>query len=269
MPFGVNGCLSWGMPFIEPIARVGLAARGALYVVVGLVAVRVAVGLGGRTTTPQGAVAEVGRFYAGGALLLILALGLAAYVVWRVAQAIGDLDKHGTGLTGWAMRFGELVSALIHFGLALTAAGIAGFAEAGSLRSWVARALGEPLGIGAVGLAGAIVMGVGVGQFYSAWKVKFEEDLQLGQMSARAQVWARRTGRFGLAARGVTFLVIGWFLIRAAFFVRAREVKDMGEALRVLGEQPYGPWLLGVVACGTIAYGFSSFLEARYRRIVR
>ncbi|MDP1916637.1 MAG: DUF1206 domain-containing protein [Myxococcales bacterium] len=257
------------MALIEPIARVGLVARGALYIVVGLTAVGVAVGLGGRTTDLHGAVAEVGRFYAGGVLLLVLALGLAAYVVWRVAQAIGDLDEHGSGLKGWAMRLGELVSALIHFGLALTAGGIAVLGEAGSLRTWVARALSEPLGAWAVGIAGAIVMGVGVNQFYRAWTVKFEEDLQLGRMSPRAQRWARRVGRFGLAARGVTFLIVGWFLMRAAFYVSAREVKDMGEALRVLGAQPYGAWLLGVVACGTIAYGVLSLLEARYRRIIK
>ncbi len=257
------------MAVIEPIARVGLVARGALYVVVGLTAVRVAVGLGGRTTDVRGAVGEVGRFYAGDVLLLVLALGLGAYAVWRVAQAIWDLDRHGSGLKGWAMRFGELVSALIHFGLALTAAGIAVSTGAGSLRRWVATALAEPVGVWAVGVAGAIVMVVGVNQFYRAWTVKFEEDLQLGQMTPGGQTWARRIGRFGLAARGITFLIVGWFLIRAALHVSALEVKDMGEALRVLRAQPFGAWLLGIVACGTIAYGLLSFLEARYRRIVR
>ena len=257
------------MAVIEPIARMGLVARGTLYVVVGLTALRAAAGLGGRTTDVHGAVDEVGHFYAGSVLLLVLAVGLAAYVVWRVAQAIWDLEGHGSGLTGWAMRLGELASAVIHFGLALTAAGIAVTSREGSLRSWVAAALVEPAGVWAVGLAGAIVMGVAVNQFYGAWATKFEEDLQLGQMSPGGRSWARRIGRFGLAARGVTFLIVGWFLIRAARHVSAREVKDMGQALRVLSAQPFGSWLLGIVACGTIAYGLMSFLEARYRRIVR
>lgn len=254
---------------IEPVARVGFTARGAVYIVMGVLAAGVAIGEGGRTTDAKGAVQEVGRFHAGGFLLIFLAVGLLAYAVWRVAQAVLDLDDKGRKPKGLAVRAAYLGSALIHVGLAMTAAGFGITSGSGSARKWVAQALSEPGGVWAVALAGAIVIGSGLYQFYKAWKAKFEKRLKLSQMSSGAQTWARRIGQFGLAARGVTFLIVGWFLIRAALNVSSSEVKDVGDALRVLQAQPYGAWLLGIVACGLISYGLLSLVEARYRQIVR
>jgi len=252
---------------IEPIARVGFAARGAVYIMMGVLAARAAAGAGGRTTDAHGAVREIGRLEAGGVLPIALALGLAAYAVWRVAQAVLDLDGKGGGPKGLATRAGFIGSGLIHAGLAMTAAGLGFTSGSGSVRTWVARTLAQPWGVWAVGVAGAAVVGSGLYQFYKAWAATFEKRLRTGQMTPGARKWARRIGQFGLAARGVTFLVIGWFLVRAAQNVNAREVKDMGGALRLLARQEYGAWLLGIVACGLVAYGLLSLVNARYRRI--
>ncbi len=254
---------------IVPIARVGLAARGALYVMVGALAVLAAMGSGGRTTDPRGAVAEVGRFQAGKPLLLVLALGLFAFAIWRAVQAIKDLDHLGSGLGALLTRLGFLISGLLHLGLAATTAGFAITVQGGSVRSWVARALVEPMGVYAVAIAGAIVIGVGFEQFYRAWSRGFEKDLDMAAMSPPMRAWVGLIGRFAFSARGVTFWIVGWFLIRAARNVSAREVKDMGQALKVIGTQWHGDVLLGIVAAGTVAYGLMTFIEARYRRIVR
>jgi hypothetical protein len=253
---------------IEPIARVGLASRGALYVVVGALAVMAATGAGGNTTDAKGAVREVGRLEAGEPLLIVLAFGLAAFAIWRAAQAIADLDRKGRSLAGLVTRLGFLISGFLHLLLAATTAGVAITMQGGSVRSWVARALVEPMGVFAVAIAGAIVIGVGVEQFYRAWSMGFEKDLEMSAMRPAMRAWVGWIGRFGFGARGVTFLIVGWFLIRAAMNVSAREVKDMGEALKVLGSQAHGDVLLGIVAAGTVAYGLMTFIEARYRRIV-
>jgi hypothetical protein len=253
---------------IEPIARVGFAARGVVYVVVGVLAARAALGRGGRATDAQGAVREVGRFDAGGVLLLALALGLAAYAVWRIAQAFLDLDGKGGDIKGLAVRAGFIGSAVVHAGLALTAAGFGVTSGSGSARTWVARTLAQPWGVYAVYVAGASVVASGLYQFYKAWSVKFEKRLRVSAMSPGARTWSRRIGRFGLAARGVTFLIVGWFLLRAAMNVSAREVKDMAGALRLLAQQEFGHVLLGIMAGGLISYGLLSFVNARYRRIV-
>ena len=87
-------------------------------------------------------------------------------------------------------------------------------------------------------------------------------------MSAPEKTWATRMGRFGLAARGVVFAVIGFFLIQAARSSNASQVRGLGGALAALASQPYGPWLLGLVALGLVAYGIYNFVQARYRQMV-
>lgn len=153
--------------------------------------------------------------------------------------------------------------------MGLTAAGFGVTRGAGSMRARVAESLAEPGGAWPVGLAGAIVFGTGVYQFVKAWTASFEDDLRKDRMTFEARLWSRRIGRFGLGARGVTFLIIGWFLGRSALYINAREVKDLGGALRLLQRQEYGGWLVGTVALGLISYGLLSMVEARYRRILR
>jgi hypothetical protein len=251
---------------IEPIARAGLAARAVVYIMVGVLAAGAAAGQG-RTTDAQGAMRAIGRLDASGVVLLVLAAGLAAYAAWRFAQAIQDLDSHGAGVKGLAIRAGDAASGFGHLALAATAAGFGVSRRSGTMRAWVARSLAEPWGVWAVGLGGAVVVGVGVFQFHKAWTANFEKHLRVHQMTDDARRWSRRIGRFGLCARGVTFSIIGWFLIRAAVDLNAREVRDFGGALRTLQAQPYGAYLLGTVALGLVAYGLLSFVDARYRRI--
>jgi hypothetical protein len=127
--------------------------------------------------------------------------------------------------------------------------------------------MGAPYGRWVVGALGLAVMGAGGYQFYKAYAAKFEEHLRKPQMSEWARCWARRIGRAGLTARGVTFGVIGWFLVRAAMDVDPGEARGLAGALGTLARQDHGRWVLGLVAVGLTAYGLLSLVEARYRRI--
>ena len=255
------------MRLIEPVARLGLAARGVVYVMVGILAAGAAAGRG-RPADTGGAVRAIGVLDTSGVLLFTLAFGLAAYAAWRFAQAIHDLDSHGRSVRALAVRAGDVASGLGHLGLALTAAGFGSSRHSASMRAFVARSLAHPWGPWAVGLGGAIVLGAAVDQFHKAWTANFEEHLRLHRMTPDGRRWSRHIGRFGLLARGVVFLIVGWFLVRAAVHLNAREVRDFNGALRMLQSEPYGGWLLGIVALGTISYGLLSFIDARYRRIL-
>lgn len=262
--------LSARRAWIERVARFGFAARGLVYILVGLLAAGAAAGLGGRATDPHGALRAVGRQPFGTAFLIVLAGGLVAYAVWRFAQAGLDLEKKGSSLRALAVRASFVASGIGHAGLAFSAASLAVGLHRGRsdmVHTWVARILTEPWGQWLVGLVGLAVVGSGVYQFYKAYTCKFEDDLVLSRMTERARVWSRRVGRTGLVARGVTFTVIGWFLLRAALEVDAHEARGLAGALRVLGRQDRGHWLLFVVALGLTAYGLLSLVDARYRRV--
>jgi hypothetical protein len=119
--------------------------------------------------------------------------------------------------------------------------------------------------VAAVGLG---VIAFAVSQFYKAYATKFREKLKTNEMSEQAETLATRSGQIGLSARGVVFGIVGIFLVQAALQSRAGEARGLGGALRALEQQPFGSWILGVVAIGLVIYGLYMFVVGRYRRMI-
>ena len=117
-------------------------------------------------------------------------------------------------------------------------------------------------------IIGVVAIVVGLGQFLEAYRATFQEDLKGAAMTASQRMWAVRLGRFGMFARGVTFLVIGWFLVQAGLHHDAGQVQGFGGAFIFLLGQPFGRVLLGVIALGFVALGLHSFACARWIRLM-
>lgn len=257
-------------PWVERFARLGYASKGIVYTIVGVLALQAAIGAGGQTIGSEGALQQIASQPFGQIMLGIVALGLVGYALWRFIQAGIDSDNKGADAGAMVTRTGYAISGIIHTGLAFTAIQIitgTGGGDGDSSQEWTARLMSQPFGQWLVGIAGAIIIGVGIQQFYQAYTASFRDELKTGQMSAIESTWATRVGRLGLAARGVVFSIIGIFLIRAAYQFDPNEARGLGSALQELAEQPFGPWLLGIVAVGLIAYGIFMGVMARYRRI--
>jgi hypothetical protein len=137
-----------------------------------------------------------------------------------------------------------------------------------STQSYTARLMSQPWGQWLVGIVGLIVIGSGLYQIHKGYAAKFLKNLYLTGLSADGRKWAIASGRIGYIARGIVFGIIGIFFIVAAVQTDPSEARGLGGALRTLAEQPFGPWVLGLVAAGLIAFGIYSVVEARYRRIV-
>ena len=257
--------------WVERLARIGYLAKGIVYAIVGVLAVQAAVGSGGQTTDTKGALSAIAAQPFGKFLLALLTVGLIGYVVWRFVQAVQDPEHKGDDAKGWATRLGYAVSGLIYASLAFTAIGLirgsGGGGGGNSEQDWTARLLAQPFGQWLVGLVGAFVIGLGFYQLYQAYKAKFRKQMKLQEMSPTEETWATRIGRFGLGARGVVFCIIGFFLLQAARQSDASQVRGLDGALQSLAQQPYGPWLLGIVALGLVAYGIHMAVQARYIRI--
>lgn len=258
-------------PWFERLARLGYAAKGVVYLIAGLLSAQAALGLGGQTTDKQGALHTIAAQPYGKVMLCILALGLVGYVLWRIAQAILDPDDKGADAKGLAQRAFYIVSGLIYAGLAVSAVQLvlgAGTGGGDETQGWTARLLALPFGHWLVIAAGAGIVGVGLYYLYRAYSSDLRERLKTEQMSDFEETWAIRLGRFGTAARGVVFGIIGLFLIQAARQFDPSEARGLDGALQALSQQPFGPWLLGVVAFGLAAYGVYMLAMARYRRII-
>jgi hypothetical protein len=258
-------------PWVERLARFGYAAKGVVYIVAGALAVMTAAGVGGELTDARGALRSIARQPFGRSMLAVVAVGLAAYVLWRWVQSITDADGKGRTLKGLALRAAYFASGTVYAGLALAAARIVFGADepagVSPTRSWTARLMGMPFGDWLVTLAGLSVIGFGLYQIYKGYRAKFAKRLKLPEIEDGARDWAVLAGRVGYAARGVVFAVIGLFLIRAAMYRDPGHAQGLDGALQALARQSFGPYLLGIVAAGLVAYGIFALVEARHRRI--
>ncbi len=253
---------------METFGRAGYAAKGAVYAVVGALTAQLAFGAGGSATGTRGAVREIGSGSFGQIALGLTALGLACYAVWRLLLAALDPRNKGSDAKGLVQRIGFAVSGLVNLGLALFAAQILVGSGGGgsSKRELTAQLMSQPFGLWLVGIAGGIVVGVGLYHFYRAKNATFMKHYKAEAMDYRTRKWARRIGQWGLTARGIVFIIIGIFLIQAAAQADPSETRGLGGALEVLAQQPYGPWLLGFVALGLVAYAVYCFSYTWYRR---
>jgi hypothetical protein len=251
------------------LARAGLVARGVSYGIVGILALALAFGWGGKTTTQRGALLTIAEQPFGKAMLIAMVIGLAGYAVWRLIRAgIGhgtqDADNAGERIAGAA-------SGLAYVALAVTAAKIVVGANSGGGTNSPKRTTGGILdwtgGTTIIAAVGAVLIGVALYQGYKGLSKKFLEDSNTAQMSRDVQRTFTALGVFGHLARMVVFGLIGYGLIKAAVNYDPRDAIGLDGALSQVAQLSYGPLLLGVVAVGLIGFALYSIADARYRKI--
>jgi len=260
-------------PGVVMLARLGYAARGVVYVIVGILAARVAMGRRSQVEGTRGALAEIIEKPFGRVMLGIVALGLFGYALWRLVQAGLDPEHKGHDAGGTVKRLGYALSGIVHAGLAVTAARMVmgsssgGGGDGSQAATWTGRLMEAPAGRWLVALVGLGIAAYGIYQFYRAVKSDLAKRLDLGKMRVRTREMAVRAAKAGVAARGVVFLLIAYFLVRAAIDYEPSEARGLQGALEALRDASYGPWMLGIVALGLIGYGLFEIVKARYRRI--
>ena len=252
--------------WLKILARVGYGAKGVVYLIVGILAVR-----GIASTGSSGALSKIAQQPFGQVLLGLVGVGLLAYAVWRLVQGFADPEDEGDDTTALAKRVGYVASGLVYAGLAVSAAQIvlgSGGGGGGGAQDMTARVLALTFGRWLVGAAGGGGMLGGLHQLKEAITADFKDDFALAKMSETEETWATRAGRIGHAARTAVYLIIGWFLLQAALTANPNEAGGLGKALDTLQNQPYGPWLLGAAGLGLICYSVYCFVMARYRKAV-
>jgi hypothetical protein len=251
----------------EWLSRAGFAARGLVYVIIGILAIKLAVGSGGANASQQGALRTIARQPLGEVLLILVAIGLGGYALWRLTRA---LLGHGSEDSDSGMdRVAALASGIVYAGLCAIAVEIllGSGGSPGNAKKTTAGVFGWPGGVWLVGIAGVVLIGVGLYQGYRGISQDFLEDSKTEQMSPRVRGWIEWIGTFGYLARMVAFGLIGTFLIKAAVDYNPNKAVGLDGALAKIDHASYGPVLLGVVATGLIAFGVYSLSDARYRRI--
>jgi hypothetical protein len=264
-------------PLMETLMRLGYIVRGLVYGMIGVLAVQVATNRGGSLADTQGAIVALGQTSVGGILLYAILVGLIGYALWGLIRAIFDPLHKGSDLKGIGERIGFAISGISYGLLALATyrliTGAANAAHNGAQTSQTQQAtasiLSNSWGPLAVGAVGVIIVGVGLLQIVQGLGPSFERQFQLFDLSGEQRTWIERLGRFGTAARGVVFGMIGVFLFLAAYHHDPSQAQGIDGVLAALLQEPYGPWLLGIVALGLIAFGIYSAvcgILLRFRR---
>lgn len=241
---------------LTTLTRLGFAARGLIYLAIAYLILST-----GRAEDPQGALEYLGQ--GGGRILLILmTLGLLAYGLWRLSDAAFDIERHGTGKSGTAERLGAGASGLIHLLLTWQAFRLiqgTGAVNRNGAQDGAQSVLQLPGGGSMLIVAGLALLGVGLYQLVKAAKGSYLKHLE---PRVARQPWAKWSGRLGYSARGLVFLITGFFLANAGLSEQASEAGGMDAALAWLDS----PWDM-IVAVGLFGFGIFSLIEARYRML--
>jgi hypothetical protein len=258
-----------GSPWPERFARFGLGARGVLYIVLGILAIRVAFGHSEKANQ-SGALQEIASNPGGAVLIWLVAVGLVGFALWRLASALfgpaadpsATKTKDRVKALAEAIGYGAISVAAIK--IAVNGASSGG---SGSSSKQAAAVLSWPGGQFLVGLIGVVIIGVGLYFLYDGWKADFTKELKVGTVSPTVRKSVIVLGRVGRIARGVVFVVLGVLVVVAAVQFDPAKANGLDGALKTLAAQPYGKWLLTAVALGLIAFGLSGLAESKLRRV--
>lgn len=244
-------------PATGGLTRLGYLASGVLHVMLGVIAIQVAWFHSPTTADQSGAFAALARHPVGALALVVVAVGFAGLAVWNVTEAVGSARGVGD-------RAKAASKSVVYGVLAWTAVGFAwgtpSSAEEQS-RDFTASLLTHPRGRFAVAAVGVVVLGVAVYHVHKGWTRKFLQDLVKSPSR-----FVTAAGRVGYVARGIALALVGGLFVAAGVRARPDEAGGLDTALRTLGEENFGAFLLTVIAVGLVAYGVYSFARARWTR---
>ena len=256
-------------PWVEACMRLGYAVRGLVYLIIGALALQLAAGEGGAASNPSSAIALLGRQPWGKWLLVVVAIGLAGYALWGVVRAVFDPLRRGHDAKGWLERGGFLLSAFSYILLLIpTVASILNLRQSASaggaaVPPAVRQSPWAPWLFGAFGLFWLVN---GAAQLLAAYRASFVRDLEVGRLQPDARSAVVWSGRIGTAARGLVFGLVGFGILRTVLR-GSEQAPGMDAALAGLIQQPYGPYLLGLVALGLVLFGVYSIACAWWAKV--
>lgn len=263
-------------PYVKKFARLGFYTKGFIFIVVGALAILVALGERGgeELADPTGALERIAQANYGKIILLIFIIGAVGHGAWNILRGAADVDNAGKGIAGIIKRIGAGGIGFFYWFLAYKAWNLvqatrenpAGGGEA-IQKTLMSALLGLPLGALVVGIIGLSVIGVGVHECYSGVMGKFQETFRLREMADARRRTITILGFFSFIARGLLFGLIGYFFIVAAIDSNANDAVGLDGALLTLAQSYFGKTLLFVTAVGLVCHGILSLFEARYRRI--
>jgi len=256
---------------ITAIARAGFVAKGLVYLMVGLLTMQTTIGMRGETSDATDALRAFINQPFGSVLLTIIIVGLIAHALWKLIRGVKDPENRGSGAKIALLRTSDVLIGFLYIGMSYAAFQILRGLNAAdgdeTTKVWVERVLHLPFGRWLVMVAAGLLLIGGLVQFYSSWKATFESEFSEKSMSKTELGVVRWLGRIGVAAWGVVYCMMAFLFYRASVNFDAEEAGGLSDALTALREQPYGIWILGIMAGGMIIYGIYLLALSYYHKV--
>lgn len=252
---------------VKVLARVGFAARATIYLLIGIFALMLAFGKHPAPADQRGALQALARHSGGFLLLIVIAIGLSGYALWRFAEAAFGVVGDGNGA---GPRLKSFARGCIYAVLAYTAVNILMHSrvqsQARQQQLWTSKVMRHSGGRVLVGIVGVVVLVVGLVLIVEGVRRTFKKYFKLADMppASRRLVWI--LGTVGTTARGVVFALAGYFVVQAAWTYDASKARGLDGALRELARSTWGPFWVGLAGIGLIAFGLYGYAEAAWRR---
>ncbi|MFC5625413.1 DUF1206 domain-containing protein [Algoriphagus winogradskyi] len=255
----------------ENIARFGIATKGFVYTLMGVLTFMAAIGSGGTKSGTSDALKFLQNNTVGTILLGITAIGLVAYVFWRFYQAIKDPDKEGTDLKGIGNRLGFFSSGVFYGLLAFSAFEIligSGSGSGDGQESLITSALTKPSGQIIVLIIATIILGRAIFQMVIAYTNLYKKRMKAQNLGPKTEKLMITLGKIGHTSRGIVIGVVAFLTYRAAFSYSTEEAGGTKDAFSFLQDE-FGTIVLSLVALGLAMYGIFLLINAWYRDMKR
>jgi hypothetical protein len=253
-------------PWLDRGVRLGLVVYGIVHLIIAFTALQLAFGDRSGQASQQGALSQLSQSPLGDFGLLLVAVGLAAMVVWQLIEAaVGyrELD----GATRTFKRVACFAKAVVYAVLAYSATMMvldSGGGGGKSTDNMTAELMSAPAGQLLVGLAGAGIIAVGGYLAYKGLKEKFVKHLDVQATSGDRREPIVLLGKVGYVGKGAALAAIGGLFVVAAVQHQAKESGGLDVALQELLRQPFGTPLVVVVALALACFGLYCFAWARH-----
>jgi hypothetical protein len=244
--------------------RFGMITYGVVHLIVAWLAVQLALGQHRQNASQKGAMQTLAHQSFGPVLLWLIAIGMLLLTVWRVLEACFGHQEYDGGKrvrkrlvsAGKAVIYGYIAYLAFRYAI--------GSPSSSSSSSYTAKLLDQPFGRWLVGLIGLAIIAYGVQYAWRGWTDKFMENLDARGTSGDAGTAYRWIGKVGYIAKGIAFMIVGGLFVAAGVTHHAKKSGGLDQALHTVLQQPFGPFLLILIAAGIACYGLFCFARARH-----
>ena len=251
--------------WLDHAVRVGLVTYGIVHLLVGWLAIQLALGDKQESASNSGALHALAEQPLGGVLVWLVAVGMFLLVAWRLLELFFGHTTEQDALTRWRKRLVALGKAVVYGALGLSAVAVAlGQGSQGGTDSLTARVMDLPGGQLLVGAIGLAIVGVGVGLVWNGWTAKFTKEMDVkGQVGKDGSAYVV-LGRVGHICKGIAIALVGGLFVYAAVRHEPKKSGGLDKALQTVLEYPFGQVLLVAIGAGIGCFGLFCFANARY-----